>query len=577
MKKMNKKTLLSLGLIPSAFVLASCGNLTRSDSTDQTIDSTKTQIYVRYTRGGLRSDWIDKSIDAYSEAYKDYSFEAGKTGVQFVRDYGKANLTTASLRGSNNQIIISEDTSYSQYVSEGAMKNITDIVRDGAVTGPTTKEEETIESKLSPEFKNFFNLGSEASPSYFAIPFYNSSFMLNYNVDLFEEKGFFFKDGASGEGLSEDELTSYNDKLDALFLEPGGDASNRSSGPDGVKGTFDDGLPATFKDFQALITYMKNASVTPFIWNGVATHYLTSFAQEVFASLEGAEQFGLQLSWEGKAKDLVSFSSNDEINYDEDHNVKIAPETDITPSNAYLLQAQKGKLDAIRFLKMIVKQGCYYEKSFNSGFTHLNAQTTFLNGYEKGITDQPIGILIEGNWWNSEAIANYANEDDRLTRRYALMPVPHVSASDIGKRNTLLNNMQCVMYLNGYLDDATLLPAKTFLSYLQNQQSLETFSLNTDCTRALNYTLSEEVLGKMSYYGQSVYSLWNNSNTDSVLLAPTSEAAQRKSDFFFYQNFGFTDAQGNKNPAEYIRDNPTVSAEDYFTSIYRYYKNSWSY
>ena len=77
MSKAKKKLLIAFSAAAICGVLAGCG---REDDAQQSIDSTKTQLYVKYYNGGLRREWIDEICSNFEKDYADYSFETGKVG-----------------------------------------------------------------------------------------------------------------------------------------------------------------------------------------------------------------------------------------------------------------------------------------------------------------------------------------------------------------------------------------------------------------------------------------------------------------------------------------------------------------
>ena len=146
------------------------------------------------------------------------------------------------------------------------MKDISSLLDDYAVTGVDSKESgRKIIDKIDQTYKDYLNWNG----SYYAIPLFESNVGLTYNVDLFEKKNLFLRKDATADDFTEEDFANV-DKLGSLFVDE--DHEERSTGPDGKTGkegkinhSLDDGLPATYKDFRALIEMMKFTNVTPFI------------------------------------------------------------------------------------------------------------------------------------------------------------------------------------------------------------------------------------------------------------------------------------------------------------------------
>lgn len=95
---------------------------------------------------------------------------------------------------------------------------------------------------------------SDGKTHYYAIPHYSAYTGIIYDIDLFDENLYYFAKTPTGSALEE------------LFVADNTVA--RSAGPDGVEGTDDDGLPATYDEFFKLCEYIKQGAATPLVWTG---------------------------------------------------------------------------------------------------------------------------------------------------------------------------------------------------------------------------------------------------------------------------------------------------------------------
>ena len=588
---MKTKELLALSVVTLASLtsLASCGKVDEEE-----VDETMTQLRIKYTNGGFGSEWLDKLCEEFEEAFADVSFQTGRLGVQIIKEYDKKNTGYESIPGNSNHIFIQEDTDYYTYMSKGVMKDISDVVNDYAVTGNETKEtNRKISDKMSDLYRSFYQYNGK----YYGIPLFETNVGLQYNVSLFEKKKLFFKKDASADEFTDADFDILNkddadkeakeealDKLYSLFISNTSD--ERSYGPDGKTGTIDgvnysidDGLPATYKDFRALLIMMKNSGVTPFIWNSTCTDYLTSLLNDVWANNEGADQFMNNLKLGGTATNLVKLNGN-AIERDSNGNPIVETKT-ITANNYADLHLQKGKLEALDFAQYLIEDGNYYSKSWQTSYT--DAQEYFINPQNhKTIGD--IGFIVEGGWWFREA-SDFFSPGTQKDSKFSPYILPKATKDKIGTPNVRVSDRRSLMFVNNYIPEENLQVAKTFLSFLQSDHALETYTLYTSSKRALQYNLSNETYSKMSYYGKVAWEIANNTNTITIPWLPLSNFAKEHVLELDYASYGYKatyiDKDGKEQP---VGGNPVMNfndwnkkkdpqtSEQYFINIYNYNK-----
>lgn len=199
------------------------------------IDSSKTQLYVSNYNGGQGTAWLDAEnstddlIGRFEEAYKDVSFEEGKTGVQVlvVPTKTKGNTLISQMNGMGEEIFFQEDVPYGTAADAGKFLDITDVVNSVQAQDNVSISETRLE-----------NLA--VGGKYYAIPHYEIYDGITYDVDLFEDELLYFAD----------ERDNGNDG----FLITKNDV--RSKGPDGDYDTWDDGLPASVDEFFKLCDHI---------------------------------------------------------------------------------------------------------------------------------------------------------------------------------------------------------------------------------------------------------------------------------------------------------------------------------
>lgn len=543
---------------------------------DEPKDTSKTQLYVANYYGGLGDKWLYKVKAAFEAANAETSFEEGKMGVQ-VHIYDDKTIDGAGLSSvlandsgdsskEGNAVYFTESVSYYELINAGLVADITDIVtgknENYDLNGDGTPELVSIADKMDQTLNAYFRT---ADGKYYALPFYTGFFGMYYDVDLFEENGYYFAD------------------VNSTTMD--GSKDNKSVGPDGVAGTSDDGLPATYAQFEILMATMRADSVYPFVWTASYTDYFMKSLANLWVDYEGYDQAMLNVTMNGTAKDLIEVDASG--------NITKLGDTVITPGkngNAYMLQKQAGKYYALKFVNTILSNGMNYDPlSVGSGLSHTGAQERFLKSRKIAGKEgaQVIGMLIDGNWWENEANSvfssmskSYGSQWSRSQRRIAVMPTPKVSLDRLGK-TTIYDMNRSACFINANTPASQMEVAKAFLAFAHTNESLSLFNTVTSVPRPFSYTITESDRQSISYYGLSTYEYVKNAN---VVYSRNDE------DAFFLNNetyFSFGNAWGwtskiNDQKTEgnaivgYFR-NRTYTPETWFTGLYDYHKDNWKY
>lgn len=579
MKKMTLVLALLLCLVMSVLPLSGCKGSTAPGGENVVIDTSKTQLYVRYYAGGLGTDWLEEICSRFEEDFANVSFEEGKTGVQIVPKFEKTQVAADQIRDNNSDVFFMEHMSYSDAVNKGFLLNISDVVKDYAVTGYDgtgafdeskliRESGNTIERKISSQHRAYY----QADGEYYGTPFYTGVHQIIYNKELFDTNNLYFN-AASDQSLSMfDEMIASDAAAlagqDKWFVSSATD--EKSKGPDGKAKTYDDGMPATYGQLWVLMERMVRFGITPFILQeGAADHYYCAWDKDIWADAEGAEQMELNLSWSGTANTLLDGAQE---KYTEE----------ITPENAYLLQSQEGRLKALEFVEMILSDPKYvYSKSFDGSFTHLNAQQFFVKaGQEGNYISMKYGMLVDGSWWNVEAKEQFSN-NTFLTREFGVMPLPKTDSSKVGSVNadgTHITKVDCYdanIFIKSNIAKERETVAKLFVSYASNDQSLNIFSKYTQAFRSMTYTLSKDTLANMTYYGKSAYEVYKDSHVISWL--PTTEVTQNNLSNIAYRVYAVTNGRSDGiSPMAALHNKRFNSASEYFEATKNYYVNNWT-
>lgn len=563
--KLRAKKIIALFLaVISACCLFSCkgrANIIRNESESQqeSIDTQKTQLNVGFYYAGLGKEWIQEAKTLFEERYAETSFEEGKKGVQVVLNLDKSGLNGSNLlttiSAKSDQVFFVENSDLNAFVSQGLVAEITDVVKSKASDSETM----TIEQKLDDNSMEYYNMGGK----YYGLPYYEDFMSINYNIDLFNSKLYYFAEGKTTEGFDFN-----NDDLSTLFIQSANDV--KSYGPDGKKDTRDDGLPATYSDFRALLMWISLNGDIPMMWCGSYLTYLIDFMNSVWADFEGVDNFNLNYIMDGQASDL--------INVDKNGNVSYLDPVAIAGNTGYMLQKQEGKYRALQFAKMCVESSdYYYQDSFSSSLTHIDAQRRFVKGGTGNYEN--IAMLIDGNWWEVEATEQFDQDpnasNSKLKRNFGSMPIPKAYTEKIGEPSTLYSVNKSMCFINANASKDLLPVAKEFLKFCQSDEVIAIFCRSTNMMRPLKYTLSEETLAQMSTYGKQMYAIHNDENIKIVNDFCKSDATVKNTTLLNAKTWGWANNKGQDNPFVVFKNNPNMTASEYFNSLYDLYVGSW--
>ena len=498
---MKKKTNKIISLLVACATLAACLPFAACGESGTKVDKTKAQLHVSVYNGGVGRDWLDAYIARFQEAYKDYEFIPGKKGVQVWVTPHKSSVADLSgkFNGAKEDVYFLEYVNYYDMIAQGHFMDITDMV----VNDPLDEygENVTIESKLHEKVKEYLKT---SDGKYYALPHTQSPTLLTYDADLFDRMNLYFDaNGVIGKKSTD---------------------SGLSKGVDNVAGTYDDGLPATYKQFFQLCAKMKQRGIAPIIWSGMYDFYTTRFLKELRVDFEGAEQAMTAYDFDGTMTHIV-----DKI--DAEGNITYKDPVTITEENGYEMLSSAGYYYAYKFFEEIINGEYYSNKSFNDSISHKDAQETFLlSSFEA--TEQDIGMLVEGLYWVNEskgffkAMEAYPNASLE-ERNLRVMPLPKATSAQVGQKTTLVDSISQLAFSSAYVPEERIELAKTFLRFCSTQASMEEFLLQTGLTR--NYVVNyDNIYNELSPYSQSVVDVLGASD----YILPASSSA------FFQKNFG---------------------------------------
>ncbi len=537
---------IAIGGLMAVSLFAGCGGGRVSSQNGVVIDETKTQIYVGNYYGGLGKEWLEKTAAKFEEAYASYQLN-GKTGVQIVPENDKSkmdgNNLISNIASSDNQVFFTEKVNVNEYIDAGLMLDITDVVTSDLGSVAASEAGKTIESKVNANVKSYVSRNG----AYYALPFYEGYYGFIYDVDLFNAKSLYFAEGYESETNLEDKFIVNS-------------SATKSAGRDGIPGTTDDGLPITYQDFYDLCAYMKSASVTPMIYPGSYPHYMTRAAFNLWAANEGVEQMNINFTLSGTATTLVNVSGT---------TVSSVGDTAISTGNMAMLQKQAGKYHALSFLDELANHADWFSADAGAS-QHTDAQNRFILGSIDSEMED-IGIVVDGNWIESEASAIFAQGNTtKAARNIAIMPMPTASASVT--KNTYVNTNNSFCFINANCDAALQPLAKEFLKFCHTEEALQIFHSTTGVPRPYSfaYDTSSALYAGLTTFQKSTYEVHNNSNF-VFPYSGTVEFLSNAGKLGLNDSWGFlanVSGTQHENPFNVFKEYPSITAADYFNGLY---------
>lgn len=521
-------------------------------------DPYKANLAVATYNGGVGREWLDDAIQRFEQKYENAThFEEGKKGVNISLDadkipYSGTNLADSTL---SKDVYLTEGIEYYTMVNKGKVADITDVVTQRTLDA-YGEAGVKIESKLDSSFTSYL---TAQDGKYYMLPFYDGLYGFIYDVELFEEKGFYFKEnGSYTRPLTDDATEADREALNA----------EKSAGPNGKKGDYDDGLPKTYAQFMQLIQRIKQKSCIPFCYAGGDQDYFDKACRAFIADYEGYDNLKMNYTFSGTATTLVK-----EVKAD--GTVVFDDPTPINAKNAYELKRQAGNYYALDMHEKLFKVDNVGGQW--NGTSYTQAQKDFIRSK---YTDYPYAMLTEGVWWENEAAIGTGFSDmeilygeKREDRRFGFLPMPKVDDTKVGKGQTLLSANSSFVFINKDCKNMEL--AKEFLLFLHTEAEMSKFTAKTGITRSLNYNVDANDAKNASNFAKSIIAL----RADSKVVYPYSSLSVviNNQSAFTEGMWYFTSLVNGRTlnwPSNAFKDG-ICDAKGFFFGLRDYQENAW--
>ncbi|MBQ3572182.1 MAG: hypothetical protein IJA15_05090 [Clostridia bacterium] len=573
MKKTTKKilSLLVAAVMSSSLVACGGGGTTTPGGGDNSaigggneqVDKTKYQLYVSNYDGGYGSDWLYAVKDRYEKLHENDQYEGGKVGIQVIVNpiKEKAGGLENSILGGVEDVYFSEYAYYYDLQAKGVLGDITEAVTaDLSAYNQRDAVGTTIKDKLTAQQEAYYNIDGK----YYGIPHYAGYNGLTYNRRLFNNNNWYFAKNPVGSDLQGRFITKTN--------------TTKSNGPDGLAGTYDDGLPATYEEFFALCEWIYLGDDIPVMVHGNGyKEYLHGLLSALNVDHNGLEQGLLNYTFDGVAENLVTMDANGNI-------IPDGEMTPITVNNGYELTRQAGKAYALKFLQTLLHTNDfgYMNEDFDSpSHSHTNAQRDFIRSeYE----DSLVAMLVDGIWWQAEAkqafsdaSKEFGNDFSAMGSDFAWMPLPKATSDKVGEGVTLYDQINSICFMKGGITGEKRAVAIDFIKFCHTHESLVEFTLITNTPKSLNYTLTADEKAQLTPFGRSILEMKEQPTTKILCPYATSDfykANQRMICEIFYSRL---DGSNYIHPTElFVRAENRKTPTQIFNGMQEYRSSIWA-
>ena len=520
----------------------------RGGGSEQETDENRIQLNVTYYNKGFGGEYVRELGTRFEDVYKDVKF-GDKTGVQvmyYPTDDDSKFRDAGLFKGATNfDVALAENALIRTLIKGDALLDVTDVL-----TTESEYDGKKIVDKMSEQQKTAVSKDGNM----YAVPHYSSSYGIVYNISLFDANNWYFKDGYTlptgynpNDAICDYEQYQATD-INKMFISSASDT--KTAGPDGVKGNKDDGLPCTYDEFFWLCKKVaQTTGCTPVSWAGkYYSYYLQDALKSFLADATGKEEY-LNIF------DPIGKTPQNLIEVDENGDITSIGGTALTKENCADIRKQKGLYDAIRFLNVLINGSYHNEDAFSTSHEHTTNQYEFIDSYAANGGYAGIAMIIDGAWWEREAInsnafseveSSWGSEYSRDNIEFGWMPLPKANktAYETSKQS------YCADSLGAYIiarkidkSDIKYDLIKDFIRFACSDESLQQFTVVTGALKGLNYEIDDAHMSQLSKFAKNYYNTMKNPYTKPEIIYTVSDSALYEANpSYFIKNMFNTDA-----------------------------------
>ena len=517
-KNMKKFVKASAALLLATMNFVGCGG-----TVIEKFDGNKTQIYVNVFNGGLGIEWMEDLKNQFNAANTEYEIALRPkkmTAPEIVTDLqdGDAYADIYFGTGVNYQLGI-----YRDYFED--LSDLLTVEPDGAGTG-------TIQSKMV-EYDAWMAMASKYGQGMYVFPNADTIYGMFFDYQLFVENNWLaYATSADEAALTAQGITYTKQGAILKFASAQGKVNYKegdillTAGKDGKFGTYDDGQPTTVEEFDEMLNNIiyGDKKAKSFLYTPAYSNYLNDMQIAIYGQYIGMDKFDV----------LFDFDSNGQTI--DMHN---ADAKTISVSNGYDVYDSEAVYQSLAFVKKYMTSSSVDSNTLlESSYSHTDAQNDYLLSYKKE-TGFP-AILCEGNWWENEAKAMFAQlESGRKygEREYRMFVYPTMEGQATAADKTVIGagDVQGVVVAK-QKDAKKLEKIKEFLVLTVKEENLKKFTQFTGCAKLFDYEMNESEVSVLTPMARNCWEM--RSDKEHISIA-RGKVWQAQNPFIFTSDFTY--------------------------------------
>lgn len=502
----------------SALALSACA---KEDENDKYKDAGKEAIDVALYFGEFGSDWLKEIARGFNETTEsNYYVE--------VTDHKNLSPTiVADIKtGTDKDVFIALDANFQMLYKDGYLEDLSSVLTEKPDGTQTVRE-------MIKDYDAWTSVGSYQDKLYM-LPFNISPVGLIFDYDRFADAGWLITD-ADG---------------------------SVSAGKDGVKGTYDDGQPTTWAEFDTLLAKISLKTKDVFSYMGsVHPEYVNNVIYAYMAQYMGAENY---------QKFLNHDTDGTEVKLEDGSSAAF------TIEDGYKALSMDGVKDSMEFVANYLANSEYVAaRTLTDGsFNVNNSHTAFLE--EESV------FIVEGNWWENGSRSLIASREKyggkpygEADYRYFLLPAIEGQSSAADHSYLFSQNGGSIVVPKN--KDANKVAAiKEFLVYMLKADNMAKSTVDTGLLWNYNYEIKSDLQAKMTKFGKNTYAMFSDAQHVTVRSFFLDCAAVP---YYAYSAAGASALYASKNGQTYVIPAFTDaknSADTLYNNVFNYTQTNWA-
>ncbi len=571
---MKKRIFLALPLVALASGLVSgCSNKSNANK-GQT-------IYLEYfNKSGFGRAWLDNMISDWKAVTTYSNFDVVVVPTSYL---GGDQVTQIQSGTSLTDIYFGSNPEYKTgfYLNDGKgyFEDLSDVANSSAYG-----ETKLIKDKIANYETTWKEVGGKqvydsvsdtiTTSGMYLLPYTSTFTAPIFNYDDWVEKGLLTEAEASDEvkaTLTAEGITYHEQKVGSttklIFDSATFSASYAegdvimSAGKDGKFGTYDDGQPVTYSEFQTLysklLTQYTNTCIT-----SDAGCYNENLVLAAFAQINGIEGYNAIAKFDSEGKEVTLSDGTKEVINLQNGN------------HAYKIGGVKTAMDFFYTYFLDSKSG-YTQVELNVG----DAQAKYCNGLSD--SNHSVAMIYEGNWFENQAKERLAtatknhpnNHLGKLDLRYLMIPNfdGQLGIDGNGNGTCLTADEYGSIAVTNQTDATKLAAIKDLLKFFLSDAQLAKATCSSGIAFAYDYTLTDAQLDAMAPSQKYAYQIMHDTDNVRILTQTTDKVA---SPMYFGASLGSTAImRAGKNgsyasPYGYMKTGTTQGFADDFANTY---------